>query len=463
MRPLHRPMFRYGGPIKEGVMSGIREPHAGGGRAALVGNPVYPRTGGREHHLKSLKDIPKFIKPGYWGGFVKPGTVGGKIKDWFKPKTMPDTVRYGLGRTRVPTKWEGVKNWYKTTPVGKYVAGSPEGKLTSYALGVGKGIIPKVVKGAATSPLGILSGAYMLDAFPGGQPLLNLDMLGNRNILGQRYDPKTDKRIKGTGISSLWEDEAEVLTTDTGTKKLTEEEKAALAVEKKAQAEAAKVAREKFAADQMAKRIENYRSIMNVEGMSKDAAYDSLIAASKLTSESGDFKGDIKSGNLINKIIQSTSKAFDKPKATKDAINTLILKGEIEKDIAGAKPGTQYKAASDYASLNGVSVSQAYKDLGFTKKGNIAENLTAVNKSLGTTGTTSESLSQAIKISMDGAIPKILADDSKLAEIKKDEKFKDTVTLFAETVKEKELGPGIYIIGAEAFQLNEDGSATQLY
>ena len=26
MRTLNRPMFRYGGPIKEGVMSGIKEP-----------------------------------------------------------------------------------------------------------------------------------------------------------------------------------------------------------------------------------------------------------------------------------------------------------------------------------------------------------------------------------------------------------------------------------------------------
>ena len=31
MRPLNRPMFRYGGPIKEGVMSGIREPKKSGG------------------------------------------------------------------------------------------------------------------------------------------------------------------------------------------------------------------------------------------------------------------------------------------------------------------------------------------------------------------------------------------------------------------------------------------------
>ncbi len=43
MRTLHRPMFRYGGPIKEGVMSGNRENYK---RAGLVGDPVYPRTNG---------------------------------------------------------------------------------------------------------------------------------------------------------------------------------------------------------------------------------------------------------------------------------------------------------------------------------------------------------------------------------------------------------------------------------
>ncbi len=31
MKQLNRPMFRYGGPIKEGVMSGIREPKKNGG------------------------------------------------------------------------------------------------------------------------------------------------------------------------------------------------------------------------------------------------------------------------------------------------------------------------------------------------------------------------------------------------------------------------------------------------
>ena len=67
--------------------------------------------------------------------------------------------------------------------------------------------------------------------------------------------------------------------------------------------------------------------------MNKDAAYKSLIAASQAVLGEGDFKGRLKDGSLINKIIQSTSKAYDKPKATKDAIDTLILKGEIEKDL----------------------------------------------------------------------------------------------------------------------------------
>ena len=34
MRPLNRPMFKMGGPVKEGIMDGIREPKADGGTIA---------------------------------------------------------------------------------------------------------------------------------------------------------------------------------------------------------------------------------------------------------------------------------------------------------------------------------------------------------------------------------------------------------------------------------------------
>jgi hypothetical protein len=97
---------------------------------------------------------------------------------------------------------------------------------------------------------------------------------------------------------------------------------------------------------------------MDIKGMNKDAAYNSLIAASQAINESGDFKGDIKSGKLINQIIQATSKQFDKPKATKDAIDTLILKGEIEKDIKASDP-----AAKLAAELTGKRIALADKQL----------------------------------------------------------------------------------------------------
>ena len=50
MKTLNRPMFRYGGPIKEGVMNGIREPKRNGGVMGepqainTVGSPLSPMS-----------------------------------------------------------------------------------------------------------------------------------------------------------------------------------------------------------------------------------------------------------------------------------------------------------------------------------------------------------------------------------------------------------------------------------
>ena len=464
MKTLNRPMFRYGGPIKEGVMNGIREPKKNGGsmskqfNTGLVGDERYPKTDGREHHYAFLAPMAfnaaRFaLRPlGQLAmrQIAKKGVTGGG-----------GIIRSGLGRSRVMQPGESLtRSGVGFTPnkVGRYFIDSPEGKFVRGAGGKASKFVKGALKTGVRSPLTAAGLTYSLtDLFPGGKPFGPDKYLPN--LLGQRFD-KDGKKIPGTGIFNT---AVEELTTETDTTPLTEEEKAALAKNKKAQAEAAKIAREKFAKAEKEKRYDNYRKIMDIEGMNKDAAYDSLIAASQAVLGEDDFKGSIKDGSLINKIIQSTSKQFDKPKATKKAIDSLILKGEIEKDIASAKPGTQYKAAADYASMQGVSIDQAYKDLGFSKVNNIATNLTAVNKSLGQTSTSSETLDQAIRLSKDGVIPKILADDTKMLELEKDPNFKDTITLFQETVKKNNLGPGVYIIGTEAFQIDEEGNQSQLY
>ena len=464
MKTLNRPMFRYGGPIKEGVMNGIREPKKNGGsmskqfNTGLVGDERYPKTDGREHHYAFLAPMAfnaaRFaLRPlGQLAmrQIAKKGVTGGG-----------GIIRSGLGRSRVMQPGESLtRSGVGFTPnkVGRYFIDSPEGKFVRGAGGKASKFVKGALKTGVRSPLTAAGLTYSLtDLFPGGKPFGPDKYLPN--LLGQRFD-KDGKKIPGTGIFNT---AVEELTTETDTTPLTEEEKAALAKNKKAQAEAAKIAREKFAKAEKEKRYDNYRKIMDIEGMNKDAAYDSLIAASQAVLGEDDFKGSIKDGSLINKIIQSTSKQFDKPKATKKAIDSLILKGEIEKDIASAKPGTQYKAAADYASMQGVSIDQAYKDLGFSKVNNIATNLTAVNKSLGQTSTSSETLDQAIRLSQDGVIPKILADDTKMLELEKDPNFKDTITLFQETVQKNNLGPGVYIIGTEAFQIDEEGNQSQLY
>jgi hypothetical protein len=134
---------------------------------------------------------------------------------------------------------------------------------------------------------------------------------------------------------------------------------------------------------------------MDIKGMNKEAAYDSLIAASKAVGESGDFKGDIKSGKLINDIIQSTSKAFDKPKKTKDAIDTLILKGEIQKDIAGAKP-SQYEIKEDY--LTGNLGAVIGKRVSLQKPGTLSDALLLTKG----TDTKTNRTSQALRSYFDG-------------------------------------------------------------
>ena len=76
---------------------------------------------------------------------------------------------------------------------------------------------------------------------------------------------------------------------------------------------------------------------MGIDKMKKDAAYDSLIDASKIVQQEGaDLKGAIKSGNLQSQIIQAISKNLDKSADIKKQIDAAILKGEIQKDIASA-------------------------------------------------------------------------------------------------------------------------------
>jgi len=323
MKPLNRPMFRYGGPIKEGVMSGIREPKKNGGPTGtgLVGDQRYPQTNGREHHAVF---IPPAIAAFAGLNALRTGAMAlgrraiPKIANFFRTQVGskgPGSVKIpgeaGTAGRFLPKNVRTVPKSGPNQPIYEpnYLGRDP---LVQLAGGTFKAITNPKVAGVAgkvarfaTSPSSIIAGtAYYL--WPDGKERKTPPPLGDSGRVGTSEAP-------GGGDPGMY------LTPQGDASK--------------------KGGGVELTAEQLRKKnVERYRDIMDIKGMNKDAAYNSLIAASQAINESGDFKGDIKSGKLINQIIQATSKQFDKPKATKDAIDTLILKGEIEKDINASDP-----------------------------------------------------------------------------------------------------------------------------
>jgi hypothetical protein len=322
MKPLNRPMFRYGGPIKEGVMSGIREPKKNGGMLLVGQHPDrFKDASGREKHvapivygagvglMNAARALPAIYRGFKGARMFAPGNLGfkGRMKDIFLgggrfrqgqiPSQgnilTPAQIKAGMvpkiGQRGILESLKDPKS------LGAAIAEYPVTALSALTLpNAALTVGPSIGKGA----LG--AGKMFIDAvLPGEQfkkEIPEIDLEKNPNL------GKTTKELgesKSTGTDS---DGAPIV-------QLTDKEK-------------------------RAQQIQKYRDIMDIKGMNKGAAYDSLIAASQAVNQAGgDLKGAIRDGSLINQIIQSTSKAFDKPAKTKDAIDTLILKGEIEKDI----------------------------------------------------------------------------------------------------------------------------------
>jgi len=112
MRTLTRPMFNMGGPIKQGIMNGIREPYAGGSRVAsgLVGNPAYPKTGGREHHLLPI-----------WGAAVGLSRFAPAlyraITAGKQAKTAANVFGGTGGASNIAKAATGLKGWFTRDPL----------------------------------------------------------------------------------------------------------------------------------------------------------------------------------------------------------------------------------------------------------------------------------------------------------------------------------------------------------
>ena len=411
MRTLNRPMFRYGGPIKEGVMHGIKEPKRNGGTIAggnQMGMPMGNRTG--------------FADPIKTGGYF--ANLGSKATNLFNP--LKKLKIFGKGLTQIPKYAKDRKSYYDKIPkmerAGMFVRNNPR---TTGALAIG----------ATSDPaIGIYKGV-------GG------GLKGIADFLTPGWAQRALEKDKKTDVidkSKLTANEKKIRDLQT----LLDQKNKADDVPTKS-------------ADELRQdRIQKYRDIMDIKGMNKDAAYNSLIAASQAISGEGDFKGSLKDGSLINKIIQSTSKAYDKPKATKDAIDTLILKGEIEGDIAAGKPSTYLKAAQDMVSTGASkNIQEAMKTL--TKSQNSMS--TTLGAILAKGNRLDEKTVGVAYREETGNIPAGSVQISKVNEWKEDNKGKNEIDYLESISEGEKLDAGDYIIGERVVTVDESGGKTFFY
>ena len=237
MRPLNRPMFRYGGPIKEGIMTGMKEKQA----INTVGSPLAPTdSSGRQGYAlplmflagqaarMALRPLGSFIMRKAAGPNLP--MIGGK-RLLTMTGSKPPPIPAGVGPERMI---------FQPTGFGKYILGSPEARaIGAVAKGSGKigGTIKKVGTSLAKSPLTV--GFLGLQGFKALGP--------------------DEKPAEGTEDPTSELQRVDEIGTGTGTTggSVTEDPNKAKQIQE----------------DRIAKTKKRYYELMGLDKMKKDAAY----------------------------------------------------------------------------------------------------------------------------------------------------------------------------------------------
>ena len=338
MRPLNRPMFRYGGPIKEGIMQGMKD---GGSlspqfNTGLVGDERYPKAGGREKHAF-------FLAPLVGQGLMAAGRMLAPRAIAAASKAFGRGLMTSPGKTGVFDKGlTGMQRLRNILPTGRFL---------QPATPTGQRITGKYVP----APLRFSEAIRSPEAI--GKAIRE-NPIAAFAVAGQvKNAPEIGKGLFDVGKGTVQAATNYLLGTEFGKDKLPEgEEGSKLKRSTKEELEGADTTtnvtddpnkRKQIDEDRIAKTKKRYYELMGIDKMKKDAAYDSLIDASKIVQQEGaDLKGAIRSGNLQTQIINAISKSLDKSADIKRQIDAAILKGEIQKDIASADTtDKEYKKA----------------------------------------------------------------------------------------------------------------------
>ena len=407
MRTLNRPMFRMGGPIKEGVMHGIREPRQG----YAFGKEVVKQVGTK---------VPSI------GAHYNRGIANlGKLWNWIKGKTGTIAQHQPITQvTKQPvTKWS--QGYHGTVPGGTtFQASGPVQKVWTpsgwvardpiYQIGrkayEGRGWLGKPLKWAGktiATPTGGLGLIYV-----GGQWLKSDGTPATDAEVNAEFNFKGGKK-PGRGDEGMT---------------YTDPEKA-----------------KKLAAQKRDERINNLLETMGYDKARKTAVGDALIDASRIITERGTLDKKNIGRELINPIIEATSKRLDKPAQLNEAVRLMMTKAEIEKEMNPLD-----------SEVKRMQIAVAKKKLAGP---NLQEAILAASKEGPPMGETLSGILRRTGV------------DSVVLPIKVG-KNKDTLAVATEVIQntwknaatepDKVVKPGIYVVRERIIEVKEDGSVNPL-
>ena len=430
MRPLNRPMFKYGGPIKEGIMDGMREPLKNG---KIVGGKQSPLLAGA-HPLKDAEGREQHFIPALYAaglGALNIGRAG-----LAAARIAGPAIKRGFQAARAFGATPGKLGFFKRAKdlatvrpgIGLPMATRPE------SIGFRIGSFAKQNPILALSTPSLATSAATI-----GGPLAIEGAKGFINFLvpGERLDPFGPKKVEpptgdGTGLKRGDKKSTVIGDTTTGTTK--PGQAGGTTVKSDAEKQQINEARIQETKDK-------YYKLMGIDKMNKDAVYDSLIDASRIVTEEGaDLKGAIRSGNLQNRIIQAISQNLDKSADLKKQIDAAVLKGEIEKDIKRADPDTainrEYKQSQ---------IDLAKRKLEGPSAADVISQATIDGKTI-VTSNTLEQVLRGFGRDVDYTFP-----DDKFEKWQKNNKNKDEISYLQENFST--LDDGLYVVNKKAFEI----------
>ena len=318
MRILNRPMFRYGGPIKEGVMHGMRNNYQSG--QLVQPGPGRPGYQGLDPRKGAVK------KAGIWAASKVPGFTKGWLQRMYNKYKFPSKYQSTGQLYKKPFKGR-LGAVPKMERAGAYVGKHPYlSTLGPAYLGltdpVKKGItgIAKGVAGAIPEVAQFATEALTPKSMEKYLPPDKWWKWG-----GEKWKPGD---VRGEGEPTAAEIELAKLK-----KQIADQQKDGMPdPDKVIDPDAAA----RLAKDAQNKRLKSYLDMMGYDQAKKGALSKALIDASAIVQQGTEEAGSLKEANwgkLINQAIQTTSKRLDKPEQIREAVGLMSVKAAIEKDL----------------------------------------------------------------------------------------------------------------------------------